>query len=57
MAHIEYHPENGCSPWVVVLGAAELKVDVANVWLAFRSLEEAGDHLIGLSPSPPAPQK
>lgn len=40
MAHIEYHPENGRSPHVIVFDKTK-----GGLWLAYASREEAEQHL------------
>lgn len=49
MAHIEYHPENGTSPWVVRYGLdASGLCEGSNIWFACRLPLDACRKLISL---------
>lgn len=47
MACIEYHPENGECPWVVIMGKAD-GLFAEGLWFACRSLQAAGQKVISL---------
>lgn len=46
MSHIEYHSENGSSPWVVMTDVPGLEGVVA-LWLAYQTAEQASQKLLG----------